>query len=191
MSHHEAQLRQRLARQTGLASDLLERATVSGFVDQRCRQLELRDERAYFRLLEHSQEELERLVQEVAVAETWFFRYPSSYQLLLNHLRQLFQRDSRPHAVADAECRLRHRRGALFDGHGGCGSRMAAVAHRRGCCGPTPGIADRRTPRDLSAAGAARIVPRLVPAMACRHRTTHCKWTRGLWKWSTSSALMY
>ncbi len=91
MSDHETRLRRRLASRTGLSLTLLEQEPVVNFVHRRCRQLGLPDPRAYWELLEENEEEVERLVHDIAVGETWFFRYPASYDLLIDYLRRLQQ----------------------------------------------------------------------------------------------------
>jgi len=80
---------QRLAEQTGLSLGLLQRRSITGFVRRRCQELGLQDELAYQRLLIRDPAETELLVNEVSVPETWFFRYPSSYGLLIDHCSAL------------------------------------------------------------------------------------------------------
>lgn len=86
------QLKRRLAERTGLDLGLLERPALNGFVQRRCRELGLTDEAAYHELVMRDTAEMERLVQEVSVAETWLFRYPSSFDLLVEHLTGLLSR---------------------------------------------------------------------------------------------------
>jgi chemotaxis protein methyltransferase WspC len=86
------QLKRRLAERTGLDLGLLDRPALSGFVQRRCRELGLPDEAAYHALVMRDSDEMERLVQEVSVAETWLFRYPASFQLLVDHAAGLLRR---------------------------------------------------------------------------------------------------
>ncbi len=91
MTDQETQLRQKLARTTGLSDALLEQEGVVSFMRQRCRQLGLRDLDDYVQRVTQQEDELDLLVHQVAVAETWLFRYPASYELLLDHLRVYLQ----------------------------------------------------------------------------------------------------
>ncbi|TWU30824.1 CheR family methyltransferase [Novipirellula artificiosorum] len=83
------QMQQQFAKQTGLSLGLLQTPTIAGFVKRRCLELGLDDELAYHRLVIGDPLETERLVKQVSVPETWFFRYPSSYDLLVNHSADL------------------------------------------------------------------------------------------------------
>ncbi len=89
-----AQLRHRIAKRTGLSHSLLERSAVTGFVERRSSQLQLSHETAYYELALQDPDELELLVQEVSVAETWFFRYPASLQLLVDRALELRRRQA-------------------------------------------------------------------------------------------------
>lgn len=59
---------------------------------ERARSRSAGDLMAYRRLLERDPEEVERLVAAIAVPETWLFRYPRSFELLVAHLRSLSER---------------------------------------------------------------------------------------------------
>ncbi len=72
---------------TGLDRDLLDRPAFADFVKQHMQQLATVDEAAYLALLRSEADELERVVEAVAVPETRLFRYPESFELLANHLR--------------------------------------------------------------------------------------------------------
>jgi chemotaxis protein methyltransferase WspC len=87
-----SQLKQRLAERTGLDAALLDRPGISDFVGRQCAAHGLPDEAAYYACAMEDATELEQLVKEVAVAETWFFRYPSSFELLRDCVGQLLQR---------------------------------------------------------------------------------------------------
>ena len=73
----------------GLDPGLLERSTLDHWVGQRLAQLRLSDVQAYLRVLRENGDELERMVAEISVPETWFFRYPASFRLLIEFARQL------------------------------------------------------------------------------------------------------
>lgn len=79
------QFKRRLADRTGLDIGLLKQPAFDNFVRRRSSELGLADMAAYHELVSRDPQELERLVQEVSVAETWFFRYPASFQLLVKH----------------------------------------------------------------------------------------------------------
>ncbi len=88
---HAPTFPQRIAERTGLAPDLLDRPALEGFVVRRCGELKLPNPKAYQELVLRDPDELDRLVQEVSVAETWFFRYPASFELLTRHAARLWQ----------------------------------------------------------------------------------------------------
>ena len=85
-------LKQQLAERTGLSMGLLQQPGLSEFVQRRLVTLGLDDESTYYRLVLRDADEMERLVQEVSVPETWFFRYPESFRLLAEHCSGLLQR---------------------------------------------------------------------------------------------------
>ncbi len=76
------QLKQRFGELTGLDPSLLAQAALDNFVRRRCQVLGIPSESAYYALAIQDPQETERLVNEVSVAETWFFRYPSSFEVL-------------------------------------------------------------------------------------------------------------
>ncbi|MEM9658852.1 MAG: CheR family methyltransferase, partial [Planctomycetota bacterium] len=86
---------QRIAARTGLEPDLLDRPSLRGYALRRRSELGLSDEAAFRERLLRDQAELDRFVQEVSVAETWFFRYPASFALLERHADRL-RRQGKP-----------------------------------------------------------------------------------------------
>lgn len=84
-SHVQHWLGERMA----LDAPLLTGAGFESLVRERMRELGCADEGAYLSELEKSAEEGERLAAGVAVPETWFFRYPSSFGLLVEFLSGL------------------------------------------------------------------------------------------------------
>lgn len=84
----DTDLKHWLATTAGLDPELLERSTLDHWVGQRLRQLGLPNVREYLSLLREDAGELERLVGEISVPETCFFRYPASFQLLVEIARQ-------------------------------------------------------------------------------------------------------
>ena len=89
----------------------------TGFVERRCRELGLPDEAAYQELVIQDADEMERLVQEVSVAETWFFRYPASFRSAQSITPPDLWREQSRNA-ADAQHRLCDRRGTVSHGDG-------------------------------------------------------------------------
>ncbi|MDH3716892.1 MAG: hypothetical protein OES79_02110 [Planctomycetota bacterium] len=79
----DTQLKQLLVKQTGLDRALLDRPTWDAFVRRRCAELQLDDVGAYYQRVARNPAEIERIVQDIAVSETWLFRYPASYELLI------------------------------------------------------------------------------------------------------------
>jgi chemotaxis protein methyltransferase WspC len=72
-----------------LSLRLLQGPIVEGFVKRRCRELGLEEDTAYYQLATKMPSELDLLTQEIAVPETWFFRYPASFELLIDHCSSL------------------------------------------------------------------------------------------------------
>ncbi len=90
------EVKRRLTEQAGLDPDLLDRVWFECIVQDRLRELGLEDGLQYCRLLEQDRGELQRLVEHISVSETWFFRYPESFQLLVRHLQTLRTEDTPP-----------------------------------------------------------------------------------------------
>ena len=86
------QLKQQFGELTGLEISLLGQAALDGFVRRRCAALGIADESAYYALAIQDPNEADRLVHEVSVAETWFFRYPPSFEVLRRHAAELLRR---------------------------------------------------------------------------------------------------
>ncbi len=62
-------------------------AAIGAIVEERRRALRMADVREYASLVERSHEELDRLRAQIAVPETWLFRYPASFELLRARLQ--------------------------------------------------------------------------------------------------------
>ncbi|MGH7245218.1 MAG: CheR family methyltransferase [Phycisphaerales bacterium] len=88
-------IRRWLSDRMALDSALLTGAAFDGLVQERLRELGCENEHAYLSELERSGDEGERLAASIAVPETWFFRYPSSFALLVEHLAGLLGKASR------------------------------------------------------------------------------------------------
>lgn len=149
---------QQLAERTGLEVALLERPAVHRYLQARCRQLGLADEAAYLQFALRDPGELERLIQEISVPETWFFRYPASFQLLIDHAARL------QHSKVD---RLRMLSVACATGEEPYGMAMAAASVY-----PLERIAVDGVDRNESS---------LVVARAGRYRLNSFRETMPLW----------
>jgi chemotaxis protein methyltransferase WspC len=75
-----------IAHQRGLDRALLQQSSFLQFLHRRLERLGM-DQPAYLQLLQRDSAELDRVVQEIAVPETWLFRYPASFEFLLAELR--------------------------------------------------------------------------------------------------------
>lgn len=75
-------------RRTPLQARLLEGEAGATLVRRRMKALGIDDPAAYRARLEGDPAELEALVTSVAVPETWFFRYPASFEFLAGWLRR-------------------------------------------------------------------------------------------------------
>jgi chemotaxis protein methyltransferase WspC len=80
-------VRQWLLEHTPLEPSLLEGAGFAALVAERIATVARGDESLYIAALGQSPDEVERLTAGVAVPETWLFRYPSSFELLVDVLR--------------------------------------------------------------------------------------------------------
>jgi chemotaxis protein methyltransferase WspC len=83
-----ARVRQWLIDNTSLEPGLLEGAGFAAAIAERIA-LSGGDAAKYLDALKHNVVEVERLVSEVAVPETWLFRYARSFEFLFNHLVRL------------------------------------------------------------------------------------------------------
>lgn len=77
-----------LVERAALEPGLLRGPAFESLVRERVREMAGGSERRYVELLDHSAEEADRLVGGVAVPESWLFRYPRSFDLLVEHLRR-------------------------------------------------------------------------------------------------------
>ena len=94
-----------IAKQTGLATACLDRPSFAKHVRDRMAHWELADEAEYVNLMRQRPDELERIVETVAVPETWLFRYPESFAFLAEYLRlQRTTRDSKRLRLLSVAC---------------------------------------------------------------------------------------
>lgn len=71
-----------------LDASLMTGAGFESLIAERLTALGCGDEREYVGVLERSEEEAEHLAGSIAVPETWLFRYPMSFDLLVEHLER-------------------------------------------------------------------------------------------------------
>ncbi len=96
MTDSLAEVKRRLVERASLDPQLLDRAWFERILRERLRELGLRTWREYGGMLDRDCGELQRLVEHVSVSETWFFRYPESFRLLVRHLQSLRAEDASP-----------------------------------------------------------------------------------------------
>lgn len=94
-----SRVKQWLVEHAGLDPDLLQRDWLDRAIQRRLAQLDVPSEDSYCLLLERDPAERDRMICEVSVGETCFFRYPASYDLLVKHLRSLYQTSPRRPAL--------------------------------------------------------------------------------------------
>jgi chemotaxis protein methyltransferase WspC len=95
-----------LLEHTPLEPSLLDGAGFDSLIAQRINAVSGGSDDHYLALLERSDEEVELITAAVAVPETWFFRYPSSYRHLAEFLRERLAGadQSRSLAIASVGC---------------------------------------------------------------------------------------
>lgn len=81
-------VRRWLMEHTSLEPSLLEGAGFDALVAERVAAVDGASESAYIAALDQSEDEVDRLTAGIAVPETWFFRYPQSFRLLLEFLER-------------------------------------------------------------------------------------------------------
>jgi chemotaxis protein methyltransferase WspC len=78
-----------LAEHAGLDPELLDRAWLDRVIQRRLEERGVADADSYCRVLDQDPRERERIVEQVSVGETSFFRYPNSFEVLVRHLSGL------------------------------------------------------------------------------------------------------
>ena len=78
-----------LAKRGHLSRALLEGPGFTSAVRLRMHELQLDDAAVYTARVMSGDSEFQRLAGEISVPETWFFRYPASFEFALQHLREL------------------------------------------------------------------------------------------------------
>ncbi len=93
-----------LTERASLAPALLDGPAFASAVRGRMHQLAISDVAQYATKVEQSDYELQCLASEVAVPETWFFRYPASFDFLREHLTRRLQDSSSNLIAASLGC---------------------------------------------------------------------------------------
>ena len=101
-------------------------------VRQRMRELGLDDLGAYERRLRQSEPELQALIEEVVVSESWFFRDERPFQWFREYVRARWLDDPATSAAPGPELAVRRRRRAILDRHDALrpGASGPPVSHR-------------------------------------------------------------
>ncbi|MBN8597908.1 MAG: hypothetical protein J0L78_09565 [Planctomycetes bacterium] len=86
-----AQVQKWLTERMSLDASLLQGAGFESLVAERLRACGCGDELGYLALLARSGDEGELLAGSIAVPETWFFRYPRSFELLVEYLERMLR----------------------------------------------------------------------------------------------------
>lgn len=87
-----------------LAPELLDARTIESLVRARCSAGAATSIDAYVGALQSDPSEVDRLIAEIAVPETWFFRYPASYGLLRTLLAARATGQARPLRILSVGC---------------------------------------------------------------------------------------
>jgi len=98
------QVQRWLSERMSLDASLMTGAGFESLVAERMTTLGCGDEREYVGVLKRSEEEAEHLAGSIAVPETWFFRYPLSFDLLVEHLERRLREGARTLRMASVGC---------------------------------------------------------------------------------------
>ena len=160
-----------LAERIGLDPSSVGDGLIARGVHARMSSLGLRSKADYERALLDSGDELQALVEEVVVPESWFFRDDRPFEVLADFARDGLAGRPGPPALAASEHPLRRGRGAVLDRDDAARSRPARPSvpgRRRGRQRPIAGPGDRRGLR-----------PELVPGGGLRLRSTYFREQNG------------
>jgi chemotaxis protein methyltransferase WspC len=97
-------VRQWLIERASLEPSLLEGSGFDAIIAERLTSRGCAGEPDYISLLESSPDEVEHLTAGIAVPETWFFRYPQSFRLLVEHLERRRASGSSPLRMLSIGC---------------------------------------------------------------------------------------
>ena len=87
-----------------IAPELLDARTLESLARARCAAAAADSLEAYARVLQSDPREADRLIGEIAVPETWFFRYPSSFELLRSMLNSDSEARTRTVRILSVGC---------------------------------------------------------------------------------------
>ena len=134
MGQGHGQIEDRLARAIGLDTASVGTHLIERAVETRMSASGVDDLAEFVRLLDGSEEELQALVEEVVVPESWFFRDSRPFEVLGQHARARRARDPSSPSLARPEPAVRGGRGTLLHRHDAHRRRPAsrAIPDRRG-----------------------------------------------------------
>ena len=93
-----------LARVIGLEESSLGITLIRKAIDRRMQSLKLTDIAAYSELLDSNSLEVQKLVEEIVVGESWFFRHSASFDLLTKHAQAHLSANRGPYRVLSFPC---------------------------------------------------------------------------------------
>lgn len=94
----------RLAGHLGLDIQSIGRLTVDTAITRRMDALLINQPQAYLDYIDQHQNEFNRLINQVIVPETWFFRNPEAFKLMVEHLKLHRDQTQRPIRLLSAPC---------------------------------------------------------------------------------------
>jgi chemotaxis protein methyltransferase WspC len=100
------EVKRKLVERASLDPALLDCASFERILRDRLQKRGLENLREYGAVLDRDAAEVQQLVEQVSVSETWFFRYPESFGLLVRHLQTLRSKESaaRPLRMLSIAC---------------------------------------------------------------------------------------
>ena len=165
-----------LAERIGLDASSVGEALIARGVHARMSALGLRSKAEYDRALVERGDEVQALVEEVVVPESWFFRDDRPFEVLADFARAGWLSDPSSPPLSALSIPARRGRGALLDRDDaarGWATERTVPGRRRGCERPVGGPGDRRSLR-------AERIPRFgltepVALLPRARRGLHCR----------------
>jgi len=93
-----------LRQEMGLNPDSIGESAVMHAVQRRMASTAARDDQEYLLRLQASRDELQELIEEISVPETWFFREASAFDCVRSQVSKKFSAQQRPFSVACLPC---------------------------------------------------------------------------------------
>ena len=82
-----------IQKKTGINEDTIGRLTYTHAIKTRMDQCGIEDMSAYLSTIENSPNEIDRLIEEIIIPETWFFREENAFEAMLADMNDNLQRD--------------------------------------------------------------------------------------------------